>query len=229
MAAVKTGAPALPTTSHGAHQAKAAENRAAATNATSEESPRMTPAFSGFRIRYSDTNFMAVVPSPRLARVEKAATVVCTRANWPKTSLPRHRATTTEPAKDALCPMMQPAAFQPTPRSRRSDAERGMPVRTVTKRLHPRSGAAARMAAACNVAVSLSMACPRRTGSLSGRNVVVVLVVFRVVVVIVVAVAAVDPHLVEHHADYVRAQTVESADGRTEGFAVGAGRQQRQL
>src|SRR5271169_6121528 len=127
MAEVKTGAPALPTASHGAHKARTIEKEAAAANATSDESPRMTPAFSGFRTRYSDTNFMAVVPSPRPARVEKAATVVWTRANWPKTSLPRHRATTTEPAKDALCPMTQPAAFHPTPRNRRSDTERGMP------------------------------------------------------------------------------------------------------
>jgi hypothetical protein len=76
MAAVKAGVPALPTTSHGAHKARADENRAAATNATTDERPRMIPAFSGSRVRYSDTNFMAVVPSPRLAKVEKAATVV---------------------------------------------------------------------------------------------------------------------------------------------------------
>src|ERR1017187_5495047 len=187
------GALARPTASHGAHKTRAAENRAAATKATSDERPRMTPALSGFRVRYSDTNFMAVVPSPRLAKVEKAATVVWTRANWPKTSLPRYRATTTEPAKDALCPTMQPAAFQPTPRTRRSEAERGIPVRTVTKRPNPRSGAAAGIAAAGDsIGVSLSMAHPSRAGSLPGRNVVVVLVVFRVVVVIVVAIAAVD-------------------------------------
>src|ERR1039458_10222757 len=213
MAAVKMGALARPTASHGAHKTRAAENRAAATNATSDERPRMLPAFCGLRVRYSDTNFRAVVPRPRPAKVEKAATVVWTRTNWPKPSLPRHRAATTEPAKDALCPTMQPAAFQPTPRSRRSEAERGIPVRTVTKRPNPRSEAAAEIAAGCNIAVSLSMAYPRRTGSLSGRNVVVVLVVFRVVVVIVVAVAAVDPYLVQHHANYVRAQTIESADG----------------
>ena len=141
---------------------------------------------------------MAVVPSPRLAKVEKAATVVWTRANWPKTSLPRHRATTTEPAKEALCPTMQPAAFQPTPRNSRSDVERGIPVRTVTKRPNPRSGAAAGITAARNVEVSLSMAYPKRIGSLSGRSVVVVFVVFRVVVVIVVVVAAVDPNLIQH-------------------------------
>src|ERR1035441_8828226 len=125
MAAVKAGVLALPTTSHGAHKARADENRAAATSATSEERPRMMPVFCGLRVRYPDTNFMAVVLSPRPAKVEKATTVVWTRANWPKTSLPRHRAATTEPAKDALCPTMQPAAFQPTPRTRRSDAEPG--------------------------------------------------------------------------------------------------------
>src|ERR1022692_4704517 len=213
MAAVKAGVLALPTTSHGAHKAKADEKRAAATNATSDERPRMMPAFSGLRVRYSDTNFMAVVPRPRPAKVEKATTVVWTSANWPKTSLPRHRAATTELAKDALCPTMQPAAFQPTPRSRRSDAERGIPVRTVTKRPNPRSEAAAGIAAARNSVASLSMAYLSRAESLPGRNVVVVLVVFRVVVVIVVAVATVDPNLVQHDADDVRAQTIESVDG----------------
>src|ERR1017187_7139192 len=99
MAAVKAGVLALPATSHGAHKAKADENRAAATNATSDERPRMMPAFSGLRARYSDTNFMAVVPRPRPAKVEKATTVVWTSANWPKTSLPRHRAATTELAR----------------------------------------------------------------------------------------------------------------------------------
>src|ERR1022692_3348462 len=213
MAAVKMGSLTRPTASHGAHKTRAAENRTAATNAASDERPRMMPAFCGLRVRYSDTNFSAVVPSPRLAKVEKAATVVWTRANWPKPSLPRHRAATTEPAKEALCPMMQPAALQPTPRSRRSDAERGIPVRTVTKRPNPRSGAAAGMAAARNPVVSLSMAYLSRAESLPGRNVVVVLVVFRVVVVIVVAVATVDPNLVQHDADDVRAQTIESVDG----------------
>src|ERR1035441_6534439 len=223
MAAVKAGVLVLPTTSHGAHKARADENRAAATSATSDERPRTMPAFSGLRVRYPDTNFMAVVPRPRPAKVEKATTVVWTRANWPKTSLPRYRAATTEPAKDALCPMRQPAAFQPTPRSRRSEAERGIPVRTVTKRPNPRSGAAAGIAAAGDsIGVSLSMAHPSRAGSLPGRNVVVVLVVFRVVVVIVVAIAAVDPNLVQHDADDVRAQTIESVDGRAQGFAVGA-------
>src|ERR1022692_1707907 len=199
MAAVKMGSLTRPTASHGAHKTRAAENRTAATNAASDERPRMMPAFCGSRVRYSDTNFSAVVPSPRLAKVEKVATVVWTKANWPKPSLPRHRAATTEPAKDALCPMMQPAALQPTPRSRRSDAARGIPVPTVTKRPNPRWGGVIGTAAAGNVGVSLSMSYPRRKGSRSSRNVVVVPVVFRVVVVIVVAVAAVDPNLVEHY------------------------------
>src|ERR1035438_7290745 len=79
MAAVKMGALTRPTASHGAHKTRAAENRTAATNAASDERPRMMPAFCGLRVRYSDTNFRAVVPSPRLAKVEKAATVVWTR------------------------------------------------------------------------------------------------------------------------------------------------------